>query len=85
MLVNPRRRHVEVNRPSPALVEARGRFAACHGREPSANVDDKKNGLLVISRNIVDRRLGGKMQYPAPSASRLRELRSIRRQLAKSS
>ena len=47
--------------------------------------DDKKNARLIVSRIIVDTLASLKMQYPALSESRLRELRSIRRQLAKSS
>ena len=47
--------------------------------------DDKKNARLIVSRIIVDTLAGLKMQYPALSGPRLRELRSIRRQLAKSS
>ncbi len=39
MLVNGRRRHVEVNQPSAALVEASGKCAECHRRETSAIVD----------------------------------------------
>ncbi len=47
--------------------------------------DDKRNARLLVSRIIVDTLASLKMQYPALSESRLRELRSIRRQLAKSS
>jgi len=39
MLVNARRQHVEVDQPSPALVEASGKCAGCHRRESSAIVD----------------------------------------------
>jgi len=46
--------------------------------------DDKKNARLIVSRIILDTLAALKMQYPKLSAARLRELRSIRRQLAKS-
>lgn len=45
--------------------------------------DDKKNARLIVSRIIVDTLAGLKMRYPALSGPRLRELRSIRRRLAK--
>jgi polyphosphate kinase 2 (PPK2 family) len=47
--------------------------------------DDKKNARLIVSRIIVDTLAALKMKYPSLSASRLRELRSARRQLAKNS
>ena len=47
--------------------------------------DDKKNARLIVSRIIVDTLAALKMQYPELSDARLRELRSIRRQLARSS
>ena len=47
--------------------------------------DDKKNARLIVSRIIVDTLAALKMQYPELSAARLRELRSIRRQLARAS
>jgi PPK2 family polyphosphate:nucleotide phosphotransferase len=47
--------------------------------------DDKKNARLIVSRIIVDTLVPLKMRYPTLSESRLRELRSIRRRLAKSS
>jgi PPK2 family polyphosphate:nucleotide phosphotransferase len=46
--------------------------------------DDKKNARLVVSQVIVDTLGALKMDYPTLSESRLRELRAIRRQLAKS-
>ena len=46
--------------------------------------DDKKNARLIVSRIIVDTLAALKMQYPELSDARLRELRSIRRRLAKS-
>jgi PPK2 family polyphosphate:nucleotide phosphotransferase len=45
--------------------------------------DDKKNARLIVSRVIVDTLAKMKMGYPAASAARLRELRGIRRRLAK--
>jgi PPK2 family polyphosphate:nucleotide phosphotransferase len=45
--------------------------------------DDKKNARLIVSRIIVDTLAALKMQYPKLSPARLRELRSIRRQLAR--
>jgi PPK2 family polyphosphate:nucleotide phosphotransferase len=45
--------------------------------------DDKKNARLIVSRVIVDTLAKLKMDYPAPSKARLRELRTIRRRLAK--
>ena len=47
--------------------------------------DDKKNARLIVSRIIVDTLAALKMKYPKLSESRLRELRSIRRQLTKKS
>ncbi len=47
--------------------------------------DDKKNARLMVSQVIVETLAGLKMQYPEQSESRLKELRAIRRQLAKSS
>jgi PPK2 family polyphosphate:nucleotide phosphotransferase len=45
--------------------------------------DDKANAHLIVSRIIVDRLAALHMSYPALSDTRLRELRSIRRLLAK--
>jgi PPK2 family polyphosphate:nucleotide phosphotransferase len=45
--------------------------------------DDKRNARLIVSRVMVDALAGMKMSYPALSETRLRELRSIRRLLAK--
>jgi PPK2 family polyphosphate:nucleotide phosphotransferase len=45
--------------------------------------DNKENARLVVSRIIVDTLTALKMSYPKPSEARLRELRSIRRRLAK--
>jgi PPK2 family polyphosphate:nucleotide phosphotransferase len=45
--------------------------------------DDKANAHLIVSRIIVDRLAALQMSYPALSDTRLRELRSIRRLLAK--
>ena len=47
--------------------------------------DDKKNARLIVSRIIVDTLAALKMQYPELTGARLRELRAIRRQLAKAS
>jgi hypothetical protein len=47
--------------------------------------DDKKNARLIVSRIIVDTLAALKMHYPKLSPARLRELRSIRRQLTKKS
>ena len=45
--------------------------------------DDKQNARLIVSRIIVDALTALKMSYPKPSETRLRELRSIRRLLAR--
>jgi PPK2 family polyphosphate:nucleotide phosphotransferase len=45
--------------------------------------DDKQNARLMVSRIIVDALTALKMSYPKPSETRLRELRSIRRLLAR--
>jgi PPK2 family polyphosphate:nucleotide phosphotransferase len=67
-------------------------YQACLGATSTAAspwyivpADDKKNARLIVSRIIVDTLAALKMKYPSMSASRLRELRSIRRQLAKKS
>jgi PPK2 family polyphosphate:nucleotide phosphotransferase len=46
--------------------------------------DDKKNARLMVSQIIVETLDGLKMRVPALSEPRLRELRAIRRRLAKS-
>ncbi len=43
--------------------------------------DDKQNARLLVSRIIVETLAALKMEYPAPSKQRQRELRSIRRKL----
>ena len=67
-------------------------YADCLGATSTADspwyvvpADDKKNARLIVSRIIVDTLAALKMQYPELSAARLRELRSIRRQLARAS
>jgi len=45
--------------------------------------DDKENARLIVSQIVVDTLDGLKMSYPKVSAARRRELRSIRRRLAK--
>ena len=67
-------------------------YEACLGATSTADspwyvvpADDKKNARLIVSRIIVDTLAGLKMKYPKLSDARLRELRSIRRQLARSS
>ncbi|HXH51244.1 MAG TPA: ADP-polyphosphate phosphotransferase [Terriglobia bacterium] len=45
--------------------------------------DDKENARLIISQVIIDTLGGLKMSYPKPNAAFRRELRSIRRLLAK--
>jgi len=45
--------------------------------------DDKENARLIVSQIVVDTLDGLKMTYPKVSAARRRELRSIRRRLAK--
>jgi PPK2 family polyphosphate:nucleotide phosphotransferase len=45
--------------------------------------DDKANARLFVSRIIVDTLAGLKMSYPELSKARLRELREIRKQLAR--
>ncbi len=47
--------------------------------------DDKKNARLMVSRIVVETLAKLKMRYPTLSDARLRELRAIRRKLAKSS
>ncbi len=46
--------------------------------------DDKKNARLMVSQIVVETLEGLKMQYPRLSKARLRELRAIRRKLARS-
>jgi PPK2 family polyphosphate:nucleotide phosphotransferase len=45
--------------------------------------DDKENARLIVSRIIVETLSALRMSYPKMSAARLRELRSIRKRLAK--
>lgn len=45
--------------------------------------DDKENARLIIAKIVVDTLAGLRMAYPEPDAARRRELREIRRQLAK--
>ncbi len=67
-------------------------YEACLGATSTAGspwyvvpADDKKNARLIVSRITVETLAALKMQYPTLSGARLRELRSIRRQLTKSS
>ena len=67
-------------------------YEACLGATSTAGspwyvvpADDKKNARLIVSRIIVETLAALKMQYPKLSESRLRELRSIRRQLTRKS
>jgi PPK2 family polyphosphate:nucleotide phosphotransferase len=64
-------------------------YEACLGATSTAGspwyvvpADDKKNARLIVSRIVVDTLAALKMEYPTMSAARLRELRTIRRQLA---
>jgi hypothetical protein len=45
--------------------------------------DDKKNARLIISRIILDTLRGLKMKYPTLSEKQRKELRALRRLLAK--
>jgi PPK2 family polyphosphate:nucleotide phosphotransferase len=45
--------------------------------------DDKENARLIISQVVLDTLQHLKLRYPAPTAARRRELRAIRRQLAR--
>jgi PPK2 family polyphosphate:nucleotide phosphotransferase len=45
--------------------------------------DDKQNARLIVSQIVLDTLRALKMKYPKTNASRLRELQSIREQLAK--
>ena len=45
--------------------------------------DDKKNARLIVSEVIVETLKSLKMDYPKPSAKHVKELREIRKQLAK--
>ncbi len=45
--------------------------------------DDKENARLIVSKIILDVFNGLKMAYPKPTAEHLRELKSIRKRLAK--
>lgn len=45
--------------------------------------DDKENARLIVSRIVLDALTGLKMAYPKTTAKRRRELKSIRKQLAK--
>ncbi|HVV48357.1 MAG TPA: ADP-polyphosphate phosphotransferase [Polyangia bacterium] len=66
-------------------------YAACLSATSSSHApwyvvpaDDKKNARLMVSQVIVETLAAMKMRYPTLSEARLRELRAIRRQLAKS-
>jgi PPK2 family polyphosphate:nucleotide phosphotransferase len=67
-------------------------YEACLGATSTSHApwyvvpaDDKKNARLIVSRIVVETLAKLKMQYPAQSDARLRELRAIRGKLAKSS
>ena len=45
--------------------------------------DDKENARLIISQIILETLEGMDLHYPKTSADRLKELRSIRKELAK--
>jgi PPK2 family polyphosphate:nucleotide phosphotransferase len=45
--------------------------------------DDKENARLIVSQIIVDTLAGMKMSYPQPGAERLKELKAIRKRLAR--
>lgn len=45
--------------------------------------DDKENARLIVSQIFLDALNGLKMAYPKTTAKRRRELKSIRKQLAK--
>ena len=45
--------------------------------------DDKENARLIVSQIVLDRLEALKLQYPAASAERRRELQAIRKRLAK--
>lgn len=47
------------------------------------DADDKENARLIISRIVVDALGSLHMAYPKPDAKRRRELRAIRKRLAK--
>ncbi|MBI5150347.1 MAG: polyphosphate kinase 2 family protein [Candidatus Omnitrophica bacterium] len=82
---------------SAADVQERGRwghyrkaYEACLGATATESApwyvvpaDDKQNTSLIISRIILDTLKGLKMSYPQVSARRRRELRLMRKQLAK--
>jgi len=66
-------------------------YEACLGATSTADApwyivpaDDKKNARLMVSQVIVETLGGLKMEYPALSETRLRELRAIRRKLERS-
>jgi PPK2 family polyphosphate:nucleotide phosphotransferase len=67
-----------------AYEECLGATSTSHAPWYIVPADDKKNARLMVSQVIVERLAGLKMRYPALSETRLRELRAIRRQLAKS-
>jgi PPK2 family polyphosphate:nucleotide phosphotransferase len=46
--------------------------------------DDKKNARLIVSQAVLDAIDGLEMRYPAPDRTRRRELRELRKRLAKS-
>jgi len=65
-------------------------YQACLGATSTAAspwyivpADDKENARLIVSRIIVDTLATLRMSYPKLSEARLRELRSIRKRLAK--
>jgi PPK2 family polyphosphate:nucleotide phosphotransferase len=68
-----------------AYEECLGATTTSHAPWYIVPADDKKNARLMVSEVIVETLAGLRMQYPALSETRLRELRAIRRQLAKSS
>jgi PPK2 family polyphosphate:nucleotide phosphotransferase len=68
-----------------AYADCLGATSTSHAPWYVVPADDKKNARLMVSQVIVETLAGLKMQYPALSETRLRELRAIRRQLAKSS
>jgi hypothetical protein len=45
--------------------------------------DDKENERLIVSQAILDAFRGWDLRYPKPSASRLEQLKALRKQLVK--
>jgi PPK2 family polyphosphate:nucleotide phosphotransferase len=66
-----------------AYEECLGATSTEHAPWYAVPADDKENARLIIAKIVVDTLAGLRMAYPEPDAARRRELREIRKQLAK--